>query len=127
MTGTTNKMEEKSTSFEVLLERAQAYTETSIRLFKFKATEKIAGLVSGLASQFVIATMLFLLFLNLNIGAALLIGGLFNKTWMGFMLLSGFYLLAGLIVYIFRNRWIKVPVSNAVITHLLDEDQFSDK
>jgi hypothetical protein len=120
-------MEEKSTSFEVLLERVQVYTETSIRLFKFKATEKIAGLVSGVASQFVIAAILFLFFLNLNIGVALLLGGFLNKTWMGFMILAGLYFFAGLIVYLFRNRWIKTPVSNAVITHLLDEDQFSDK
>jgi hypothetical protein len=42
-----------------------------------------------------------------------------GKTYYGFFLVSGFYLLAGIIVYSNREKWIKEPVSDAVIDKLL--------
>lgn len=119
-------MEDKTTPVELLLERAQAYTKTSIKLFKFKATEKIAKLVSNLASGFVIMTVLALFFVNLNIGIALLMGDWLGRLWMGFILLSGFYCLIGLIVYLFRDKWIKRPINNLIIRQLIDDEPFND-
>ncbi len=119
-------MEDKTTPVELLLERAQAYTKTSIKLFKFKATEKIAELVSNLASGFVIMTVLALFFVNLNIGIALLIGDWLGRLWMGFILLSVFYCLIGLIVYLFRDKWIKRPINNLIIRQLIDDEPFND-
>ncbi len=119
-------MTEKKTAVEVLLEHGQAYVKTSLRLFKFKATDKVADLVSNIASGFVILILLTLLFINLNIGIALLIGDLLGKIWIGFIILSGFYACLGLIVYIFRDRWLKKPVSNSIIAQLLKEESFND-
>ena len=119
-------MEEKTTPVEVLLERAQAYTRTSIKLFKFKATDKLAELLSDMASGISILTVLALFFVNLNIGIALFIGALVGKAWLGFILVSGIYALGGGIIYLFRDRWIKRPVSNSIIKQLLKEDLSED-
>jgi len=119
-------MEDKSTPVEVLLERAQAYTKTSIELFKLKATDKIAELTSNLASGFAILIILVFFFVNLNIAIALLIGDILGKAWLGFILISGLYACIGLIIYIFRTKWIKVPVSNSIIEQLLKDDQIKD-
>ncbi|HZK97939.1 MAG TPA: phage holin family protein [Prolixibacteraceae bacterium] len=119
-------MEDKSTPVEVLLERAQAYTKTSIELFKLKATDKFAELTSNLASGFAILVILVLFFVNLNIAIALLIGDVLGKAWLGFILVSGLYACIGLFIYIFRNKWIKVPVSNSIIEQLLKDDQMND-
>ena len=119
-------MEDKSTPVEVLLERAQAYTKTSIELFKLKATDKFAELTSNLASGFAILVILVLFFVNLNIAIALLIGDVLGKAWLGFILVSGLYACIGLFIYIFRNKWIKVPASNSIIEQLLKDDQMND-
>ena len=123
-------MEEKKTPVEVLLERGQAYIKTSVQLFKFKTTDKVAEIMSNLASGLIILILITLLFINLNIGIALLIGDLLGRIWLGFLILSGFYAVVGIIFFLFRNSWIKKPVSNAVIKQLLmeeelDEDEFS--
>jgi len=119
-------MEENKTPVEVLLDRSQAYAKTSIQLFKFKATLSVADIVSNIASGFVILILLILLFINLNIGIALLIGDKLGKLWLGFFILSGFYGFLGLLFYIFRNRWIKRPVANSMITQLLKEEQINE-
>ena len=114
-------MDEK-TPVEVLLERAQAYTRTSLQLFKLRATEKLAEIVSGIASNLVILVIFILFFVNLNIGLALLLGALLGKSWLGFVLVSGVYAIIGFVVYLFRESWIKQPVSNSIITQLLKDE-----
>jgi len=115
-------MEDKTTSLEVLLERIQTYAKTSIELFKLKVLEKLVELTSNLASGFIILIILVLFFVNLNIAVALLIGDLLGKAWMGFILVSGLYACIGIIIYLFRNKWIKKPVSNSIIKQLLKDE-----
>jgi len=119
-------MEDMTTPVEDLLERAQAYTKTSLQLFKLKATDKLAEIISNLASGFVIVVILALFFVNLNIAIALLIGDLFGKAWFGFILVSGIYACIGFFVYLFRNQWIKRPVSNSIIEELLMDENLKD-
>lgn len=119
-------MEDKRTPVEVLLERTQAYTKTSIQLFKFKATDKLAELVSNIITGFAIFVFFAMFFVNLNIGIALLLGDLLGKVWLGFVLVSGVYACIGLIVYLFRERLIKRPVSNSIIAQLLKDENVKD-
>lgn len=120
-------MEEKITPIELLMDRGKAYTRTSLRLFKLKATDKGAELISKVVSGFVILILFALLFINLNIAIALLIGEMLNKIWMGFIILSGFYGFMGILVYIFRDQWIKQPVSNSIISEILKDDDFPEE
>lgn len=115
-----------TTPVEVLLERVQTYTKTSIELFKLKATAKLAEMVSNLASGFAVLIILILFFVNLNIGIALLIGDSLGKAWLGFVIVSGVYACIGFIVYLFRNRWIKNPVNESIILQLLKDENPKD-
>jgi len=119
-------MEDRTTPFEVLLERAQAYTKTSIQLFKLKATDKLAEILSKLASGFVILIFLVFFFINLNIGIALLIGDLLGKFWLGFVIVSCAYACLGFIVYLFRDQLIKRPVKNSMIAQLLKDEHLDN-
>lgn len=119
-------MEDKTTPIEVLLARAQAYAITSFQLFKLKASEKLAEMLSNLASGFAVLIFLILFFVNLNIGIALLIGELLGKVWLGFVVVSGLYALVGFFVYLFSDKWIKNRVSNSIITQLLQDESLED-
>ena len=115
-----------TTPLEDLLERAQDYTKTSLQLFKLKAADKLAEIISSLASGFVIVVIIALFFVNLNIAIALLLGDLIGKAWLGFILVSGLYACIGFIVYLFRNQWIKRPVCNSIIQELLMDENLKD-
>jgi hypothetical protein len=115
-------MENKSTPLEVLFERAQEYTRTSIELLKLKLTDKLAEVVSNLASSIIVLAIFVLFFINLNIGLALLLGDLLGKVWLGFVFVSGGYAIIGVLVYLFRESWIKRPLSDSIITQMLKDD-----
>ena len=119
-------MEDKTTPVEVLLERAQSYTKTSIQLFKLKATAKLAEMISNLVSGVAVVVIVILFFVNFNIGIALLIGDSLGKAWLGFVIVSGVYALIGFIVYLFRNRWIKNPVNESIIAQMLKDERPGD-
>ena len=120
-------MEETKTPVEVLLDQVGIYAKTSLKLFRFKATDKVAGLFSDIVSGTVFGVILILIFVNLNIGIALLVGDLIGKMYWGFLSISGFYICLGLLIYLFRDRWIKQPVSNLIIRRLLDDEQTDEQ
>lgn len=119
-------MEDKAAPVEVLVERTQAYIKSSIQLFKLKATDKLAEIVSNIASSFVIVVIVALFCVNLNIAIALLLGDLLGKAWLGFVLVSGFYAFAGIIIYLLRDKWIKKPLRNSIIEQLLMDEDIKD-
>ena len=120
-------MENQKTSLEVLVERIEAYAKTSLKLFRLKATDKVAELVSDMASGLTMAVILILVFVNLNIGIALFLGDLFGKMYLGFLAVSGIYACLGLLVYFFRSTLIKKPINNLVINNLLKNDDISEE
>ena len=58
--------------------------------------------------------------LFLNIGIAIWIGNELNDMASGFLIVSGFYLIAGIAVYMFRKNWIKGPIDNLIVGKLLE-------
>ena len=120
-------MEDQKTPVEILLDRTEAYAKTSIKLFKYKATQKVAELVSDMTSGFVIGVIVILVFVNLNIGIALFLGDLLGKMYLGFLSVSGFYACFGLLVYFFRAAWIKEPINNSIINNILQDDKIDEE
>jgi len=57
--------------------------------------------------------------LFINIGFGLLIGELLNAYYLGFFIVSGFYLILAFALYIFKDKLIKEPIANEVISKLL--------
>ena len=115
-------MEEKRASIDVLLERAMEYTRTSITLFKLKSVDRISELLSRAAVVLVLVVIVLLFFVNLNIGIAILIGDCLGQIWLGFLIVSGFYALLGVVFFLFRDRLIKRRVTNSIISQLLGKE-----
>jgi uncharacterized membrane protein len=59
--------------------------------------------------------------LFINIGISLYIGKLLNDYAMGFFLVSGFYFIVAIIVYLFRKTLIKIPIDNLIVSKLLKD------
>jgi hypothetical protein len=112
-------MEENGNLLELLLERATDYGESSIELVKLKALDKIAELVSSVIplSVFILLISAFLLFLNL--GIAFWLGELLGKVFYGFFIVAAFYILTGLIIHLFLNKWIKKLIGDYFIKRIL--------
>lgn len=112
-------MNDNPTPIEALFEKAEDYSKTTLELFKLNAIDKTAEIVSSLAVRLAILLAVVLFVLVLNIGVALWIGELLGKTYYGFFVVAGIYAIITILLYVFRNRWIRYPVSNAIITQML--------
>lgn len=111
-------MEEQENLVESLFEKAQEYSKTTVELYKLKALDKTADVVSTMASSLVVTgAVLFFLFL-FNIAVALWIGDLLGKSYYGFFIVAGFYCLASIVLNYMMKDWIKSRISNSVITHM---------
>jgi hypothetical protein len=56
----------------------------------------------------------------LNFGVALWLGSLMGENYLGFFTVAAFYALIGIILFIFRNKWIKKPLNDSMINHMLN-------
>ena len=120
-------MEEKEPSLRLLIESLESYIKTSFQLYKYKATVKVAEIISDLVFLSIIFLISVFSIIMLNIALALWLGWLLGQTYLGFLAMAGLYLMVGLFVYLLRIRLIKTPVSNLVVKNLLREKTKEDK
>lgn len=101
--------------FDALFSVASDYIETNVELYKLKTINKTADIASSVVSGFLVAVVLLIFFILLNIGIAYLIGNLIGHTYIGFFILSAFYLIIGLILKSNSIKWIKIPTTSMII------------
>ncbi|WP_338357027.1 hypothetical protein [Yeosuana marina] len=112
-------METAAKHIELLYEKVKEYTETSLELYKLNAIDITADVVSSLVSRIALVLVFSLFTLFVNIGISLLIGNLIGSYYLGFLIVSGFYLIITILIYFFSNKYIKIPITNLVIAKLL--------
>ena len=112
-------MQEQKNDLDLLFADAGDFLETRAALWKLKTVDTLADSVSTLVSGLGIISIVAAFILIVSIGLALLIGDWLGKNFYGFFIIGGVYVIAGLICYVFRDRWLKEPVSNILIRKML--------
>jgi hypothetical protein len=108
-------METFQTKINNLTSHVEDYIKTKEELAKLIAAEK-SGMVAGeLFSSFVLLLVFSTAFLFLSFSGAYFIAEITGKTYLGFVSMTGFYLLLGVLFYTNRQSWLKNPVMNSVI------------
>jgi hypothetical protein len=113
-------MEENQSTVESLIDRLKSYAETRIDLIRLKSINKSSSFLALLISMIVVILIGFIAVLMLSVGIALLLGDLLGKNWYGFLIVAGFYLITGLVLYSLRDKWLKKPIANSMIKNLMD-------
>mgnify|MGYP000223707490 CR=1 FL=1 len=116
-------MENIAKNIELLYEKAEQYSKTSFKLVQLATIEKTSDVISSLAVIITISILFVMFTLFINIGMGLYIGALLKNTALGFFIVSGFYFLLVVAVFIFRKSLIKIPIDNLIIFKLLREEK----
>ena len=114
--------EEAFARAEKLSVHAREYIHSKIDSVKLETAEKSSKLVSGVFTGIVMLLLLMSFFLFINISLAYLIGGWIGKTWAGFLIVSGFYLAVGAFIWFFREKLIRVPITNKILSLFFDKN-----
>lgn len=106
---------EEINKVERLLEHIEEYGETRLDILVLSMQDKLSNVLSSIASILIlgILTMFFLLFVSVS--TAWWIGEILHSPSMGFLSVAGFYFLVVLVIYLNREKWIKLPIINALI------------
>lgn len=112
-------MIDDTTPIDTLFERAEDYAKTTLKLVKLNAVDKSAEIVSSLFSLLVVSMTVVLSIIIFSIGAALWVGKLLGDAFYGFFIIGAFYFLTAILLRIFRERWLKYPISNSIIKQLM--------
>ena len=113
-------MENQPSNVEELFYKLKDYGDTRLDLFKLKSINKISGFITSIITSAILMVLLALVLLCITIGAALLIGALLGKTYYGFFIIAGVYIIVGLVLFSSRDKMLKTPVSNRLIKELID-------
>ncbi|WP_339837167.1 hypothetical protein [uncultured Flavobacterium sp.] len=112
-------MDNIATNMEQLYQKAKEYTETSIELFRLNAIDKTADLVSSLFARLILIMVVAMFTLFINIALSFYIGKLLGEMYLGFLIVSGIYLVLSIALFLYSNKLIKLPLTNLVIAKLL--------
>jgi membrane protein implicated in regulation of membrane protease activity len=112
-------MKSITTELESLFEKTEEYGRTTVELMKLNATETFTDAVTTFVLQLITFSVALLFAFFLNVGIALWIGVLLGAMYYGFFVVAAFYALLAVLLRYFGSSWIKRPLTNSLITHIL--------
>lgn len=115
----TKKMEDNTNLLDSLLESAGEYGKTSLELVKLKTIDKTTDIVSTFIPHSIVFVLIASFMLFLNLGLAFWLGEILGKTFYGFFVVSGFYIITGIIIHFFMYKWFKRLIGDYFIKHVL--------
>ncbi len=104
---------------ETLYEKSEQYAKTAIQLAKLKSLDTSTIVVTEMISRLSVIVVMSLFVLVLNIGIAIYLGEVLGKIYYGFFIIAGFYLLCGIMLHLFLQKWIQKPLSDFIIKKVL--------
>ena len=120
-------MENTFDTIESLAGSFKAYLNNRLAAIKMSIAEKTSLVLSNLLAGIFV---LFVFMLGIIFGStalAFFLGACLGKTWAGFLIVAGLYLLAGIIVWLGRGKLIRLPIMNAILQQLFNTSDEKDQ
>ena len=119
-------MEDTFAKAEELAEHVKEYINNRMDSVKLNAAEKSSKLAATVIASVVVA-MFFISFLFFaSTALAFVFSRLTGELWLGFLIVSGIYLLLGAVVWLLKDRILQLPIMNAMLKQLFTNDEDDD-
>lgn len=115
-------MEKTFAKFEELSENILQYINLRVDTMKIQTAEKTASVVANFAAGVIVFVIFIFFLLFSGIAASLLLGNMTGRIWLGFLIVSLFYLFVGFIFWKLRNKMIALPVLNSLLRIIFKKD-----
>jgi hypothetical protein len=107
------------TLLENLYGQSKEYVKNRFDLYKLKAVDKTASVITAIALGVALFVVFFIFFVVLNIGIALLIGDLVGRAYLGFLIWAAVYAIVGLVLFFARDKVFKSPITGLIFRKFL--------
>lgn len=90
---------------------------------KLTVAEKSSKIVSNIISAIIVVLAITFFVVFFSVALAYFLGELLNNTWAGFLIISGMYLIMALIMRLVKERAIRIPIMNSILSQFFKEDE----
>jgi Putative Actinobacterial Holin-X, holin superfamily III len=111
---------------EDLVDHVKEYVHVRVDEARLGLAERSSGVLASLIAAGIVAAIFFLACVFACTAAALLLGHLCGSYVFGFLIVAGFLLLAGGIVWWSKQRLIRIPIMNAILNQLFETSDHED-
>jgi predicted membrane-bound spermidine synthase len=118
-------LQEEFKKVEELALQIKAYIQTEIELIKLLFAEKLSKILSNFLAIMVLIWLLLIGILFASLSLAFLIGERLGKMSTGFIIVSLIYLLLAVVIWYLRERIIRIPILNGILSQLFDSQKKS--
>jgi hypothetical protein len=98
----------------------QEYVKLQTEYFRLEAAEKTGKIVSSLVVMGIFMIIGAFILMMFSLAAGMYLGKIFQSYPMAFLVLMGFYLILGLVLYVIRHRWITTPIIKSIINDFFE-------
>jgi len=104
---------------EEVTQSLKIYVNTNYQLAKLQATERASIVGSGLIGGIIIGIVGIFFILFMSVGISFYISSVLGNDYSGFGIVSGFYLLLGIVLIIGRKKMIENPIRDKIVRKVL--------
>ncbi|MGV8994844.1 MAG: phage holin family protein [Flavobacterium sp.] len=113
-------MEDQS-KIEKIYDRVEQYVLTTAELYKLKALQKAAEVVTSVISSILLGIFGLFFLLFISIGLAIYLGEILGNMHYGFFILGGVYLLFAVIVYAIKANVLKDTINTYIVRKIFKD------
>lgn len=115
-------MEGSGTGIRGLAAALKEYLNVRVDDIKLSAAEKTSLIISNLVAGAIVAIVFLFVLVFASIAGAMALSEWIGRSWSGYLIVAGLYLLIGIITWTAKERMIRIPVMNNIIQQLFKHD-----
>ncbi len=115
-------MEKTFETIEHLTAQIKEYADNHIASVKLSAAEKSSKVIASIIAIMIVILVLFGFVLFASIALAYAFAKLTGEFYWGFLIVAFIYLIIGSIIWAKRERFLRLPIMNAMLKQLFESD-----
>ncbi len=116
-------MEKTFARAEELAGHIKEYVDNRIAYAKFTGAEKTSKVAANILAAVIISAVFVIVLLFASFALAFVFSKITGEFYWGFLIVSGFYLLAGIVVWVLKEKILRIPIMNAILEQLFKDDE----
>lgn len=119
-------MSDAFSKVEELTEHIKEYVNNRVDSLKLSIAERLSNVVADMIAGAVAAVVFLFFLVFVSLAGAYALSLWLDRMYAGFLIVGGFYLLMAMVVWLTRERLIRIPVMNNIIRQLFKEEGEDD-